>query len=102
MHHLDFSYFFSEKLHLCYWAEGTTINGAVYLDILKDKLLRFLTIHDCDTFQHDGAPCHQAKVTNWDPGGPQHSICLCNFQAIEYFFTVFYEFVTWISLNVCI
>src|SRR6218665_1750179 len=46
--------------------EGTTINAAVYLGILKEKLSRFLTIHNCDTFLHDGAPCHQAKVVkNW-------------------------------------
>src|SRR6218665_39361 len=51
---------------LWFMPEGTTINAAVYLGILKEKLPRFLTIHDCDTFQHDGAPCHQAKVVkNW-------------------------------------
>lgn len=51
---------------LWFMPEGTTINAAAYLGILKEKLLRFLTIHDCDTFQHDGAPCHQAKVVkNW-------------------------------------
>jgi len=51
---------------LWFMPEGTTINAAVYLGILKEKLPRFLTIHDCDTFQHDGAPCLQAKVVkNW-------------------------------------
>src|SRR6218665_2257256 len=39
---------------------------SVCLGILKEKLPRFLTIHDCDTLQHDGAPCLQAKVVkNW-------------------------------------
>ena len=42
--------------------EGSTINGAVYLDVLKDKLPQFIAIHDCDTFQQDGAPCHQTKA----------------------------------------
>jgi transposase len=51
---------------LWFMPEGTTMNGAVYLDVLKEKLPQFLTIHDCDTFQHDGAPCHQTKaVKDW-------------------------------------
>lgn len=41
--------------------EGTTINGPVYRDVLKQKWPQFIIIHDCDTFQQDGAPCHQTK-----------------------------------------
>lgn len=44
----------------------TTINSSVYLQILKDKLQTWLTLRNCTTFQHDGAPCHQAKsVKEW-------------------------------------
>lgn len=51
---------------LWFMPEGSTINGAVYLDVLKDKLPQFMAIHDCDTFQQDGAPCHQTKaVKQW-------------------------------------
>jgi len=46
--------------------EGTTINGSVYLNILKDKLPQFLQIHQCTSFQQDGAPCHQTRaVKDW-------------------------------------
>lgn len=45
---------------------GTTINAAVYKGILQDKLLTFRTVHGVEYFQHDGAPCHTAKlVTTW-------------------------------------
>lgn len=45
---------------------NTTVNGAVYLDILKQKLPGFMQIHQARVFQHDGAPCHQTKnVTAW-------------------------------------
>ena len=46
--------------------KNTTINGAVYLKILKDKLRVHMNILNCNVFQHDGAPCHRtATVTNW-------------------------------------
>jgi len=45
--------------------EGTIINRAVYLDILK-KLPLFMTTHSCDTLQEGSAPCHQTKaVKQW-------------------------------------
>jgi hypothetical protein len=50
---------------LWFMPEGTSINGAVYLDVLKQKLPQFMTIHDCDTFQQDGAPCHQKKAVKF-------------------------------------
>ena len=44
----------------------TTINSQVFLGMLKDKLRMWLEIKNCNTFQHDGAPCHQARlVKNW-------------------------------------
>ena len=46
--------------------KNTTINGAVYLDILKAKLDPHMNILTCSVFQHDGAPCHRAKtVKQW-------------------------------------
>lgn len=46
--------------------KNTTINGAVYLDILKDKLMPHMTVLGSTEFQHDGAPCHRAAlVTRW-------------------------------------
>jgi hypothetical protein len=46
--------------------KNITINGAVYLDILKDKLVPHMTIPGSTEFQHDGAPCHRAAViTHW-------------------------------------
>lgn len=51
---------------LWFMPEGTTINGPVYLGILQEKLLNFMNITQCDTFQQDGAPCHQTKaVKKW-------------------------------------
>ena len=46
--------------------KDTTINGKVYLGILKDKLPNFMSIHGTTYFQRDGAPCHGTKVvTSW-------------------------------------
>ena len=46
--------------------KDTTINGRVYLDILRNKLPQFMAVHDATYFQHDGAPCHGVKpVSKW-------------------------------------
>lgn len=46
--------------------KNTTINGKVYLDVLKQKLPPFLQIHNATHFQQDGAPCHGTKaVKTW-------------------------------------
>jgi hypothetical protein len=46
--------------------KNTTINAAVYLGILKDKLIPHMTVLGSTEFQHDGAPCHRAAlVTRW-------------------------------------
>ena len=39
----------------------TTINGAKYLNLLKDKLKINKMVHGCNVFMHDVAPCHRAK-----------------------------------------
>lgn len=45
---------------------GKTMDAKRYLSILKDKLPDHMSIHRCDYFQHDGAPCHRAKlVSDW-------------------------------------
>ena len=43
---------------------GTTMNGARYLDVLKNKLQIRMTVHSCDTFMQDGAPCHRSKIVS--------------------------------------
>lgn len=51
---------------LWFMPPGTTINSKVYLDILKEKLTPFMSIRNCNIFQHDGAPCHQGRtVKKW-------------------------------------
>ena len=40
---------------------GTNMNGANYLDLLKDKLEIHMMVHDCNVFMHDGASCHRVK-----------------------------------------
>ena len=52
----------SGRCSLWFAPEGITMNGDVYLDILKDKLLTFMEIRGCNYFQHDGAPCHKKTI----------------------------------------
>ena len=42
--------------------DGTTINGMVYLEVLKEKVPLFMDIKGCTHFQHDDAPCYQTKA----------------------------------------
>ena len=51
---------------LWFMSEGTSINGTVYLEVLKSKVPLFMEIKRCSHIQHDGAPCHQTKaVKKW-------------------------------------
>ena len=43
---------------------GMTMNGARYLDVLKNKLQIHMTVHSYDTFMQDGAPCHRSKIVS--------------------------------------
>lgn len=44
----------------------TTMNQHTYLDLLKEKLIAHMRIHEASHFLHDSAPCHKAKiVTAW-------------------------------------
>ena len=51
---------------LAFVPQGKTVNAQIYLDILKERLQRSMTILNCQIFQQDSAPCHTAKsVKNW-------------------------------------
>lgn len=51
---------------LWFMPQGTTINARVYRDILEENLENFMAMRRCRIFQHDGAPCHTAKlVRDW-------------------------------------
>ena len=43
---------------------GTTMNGAKYLELLKNKLQLHMNVHECTIFMQDGAPCHKAKTVS--------------------------------------
>ena len=43
---------------------GTTINSVRYRKKLEDKLDIHMTIHECNMFMHDGAPCHRSKLVS--------------------------------------
>src|ERR1041385_6215953 len=56
----------SERGGLWFMPKNTTINGTVYLNILKEKLKPHMNIQNCCVVQHDGAPCHRtAAVNKW-------------------------------------
>ena len=40
----------------------TTINGKKYVNLLKSKLEINMTVHNCQSFMNDSAPCHRSKV----------------------------------------
>ena len=57
---------FSGHGPLWFMPPNTTINSKVYLRILQDKLKLHMRQRNCSVFQHDGAPCHKAKiVSSW-------------------------------------
>ena len=37
------------------------MNTEKYLQIVSEKLKRFMAFHGCNTFQQDSAPCHVSK-----------------------------------------
>ena len=43
---------------------GTTMNGKVYLDMLKEKLQVHMELHNAQILMHDGAPCHRSKIVS--------------------------------------
>lgn len=49
---------------LFFLPKGTTMNGARYVEVLKQKLQLHMTVHNCEIFMQDGAPCHRSKIVN--------------------------------------
>lgn len=49
---------------LFFLPKGTMMNGAKYLEVLKEKLQLHMAVHNCDIFMQDGAPCHRSKIVN--------------------------------------
>ena len=49
---------------LYFLTSGTTLNGEKYVKVLQEKLQLHtgMTVHQCDIFMHDGAPCHRSRV----------------------------------------
>jgi transposase len=47
---------------LFFLPKGTTMNGARYIEVLKEKLQLHMTVHNCNIFMQDGAPCHRSKI----------------------------------------
>ena len=53
---------FSENMGhagLYFLPKNVTIKGSNYIHILKDHMLTFWRIYQCDHFMHDGAPAHK-------------------------------------------
>ena len=58
--------FSANKGGLFFLPKGKMMNAAVYLDLLKDKLVTHMNILGCEYFFHDSAPCNKAKtITSW-------------------------------------
>ena len=47
---------------LSFLTPGTTMNGKKYVQVLQEKLKLHMTVHQCDIFMHDGAPCHRSSL----------------------------------------
>ena len=47
---------------LYFLPRNVTMKGSNYITVLKDHLLTFWRIHQCDHFMHDGAPAHKSKI----------------------------------------
>ena len=47
---------------LFFLTPGTTMNGAKYLELLKNKLQLHMNVRECTIFMQDGPPCHKAKI----------------------------------------
>lgn len=49
-------------IRLSFVPPKTTVNAHVYINILEDRLCDGMARMHCDVFQHDGAPCHTARI----------------------------------------
>ena len=50
------------KAELFFLPKGVAMNGQRYLQLLEEKLELHMTVHNCEIFMHDGAPCHRSKI----------------------------------------
>ena len=50
------------RVGLYFLPKNVTMKGSNYIDVLKEHLLSFWSIHECNYFMHDGAPAHRSKV----------------------------------------
>jgi len=41
---------------------GMTLNEAKWIIVLKEMLQLLVSVHQCNIFLHDGAPCHKSKI----------------------------------------
>ena len=41
---------------------GTTVNGVKYLNIIKEKLPLYRSVHLCTIIMQDRDPCHRSKI----------------------------------------
>ena len=53
-----------ETARLYFLPHSMTMNGYRYLNVLKEKLKLLMNIHQCDTFMHNGTPCHRSKLVS--------------------------------------
>ena len=47
---------------LYFLTPGTTMNGSKYVELLKNKLLVHMNVHNAIIFMQDSAPCHRSKI----------------------------------------
>jgi len=47
---------------LYFLPKNVTMRGSNYINVLKEHLLAFWRIHQCDHVMHDGAPGHKSKI----------------------------------------
>ena len=49
---------------LYFLPHSMTMNGSRYLNVSKKKLELHMNVHQCDTFIHNGRPCHRSKLVS--------------------------------------
>lgn len=47
---------------LFFLPKNVTMKSDNYIDVLRDHMVKFWEIHDCNFFMHDGAPAHRSKA----------------------------------------
>ena len=52
------------RVGLYFLPKNVTMKSANYIEVLRDHMLTFWAIHNCNFFMHDGAPAHKSKAVN--------------------------------------